>query len=644
MASTVGVNVTSAAATVNISTSKKPCVMPVCDICCEELPSETEMKTHLLLSHMENAMACPFCSLSGVLYDELSFHINTAHIEKDCKEMNATVVDSGQKNSNNWFAQSLNTSRTSNVKNKHKESQVSPPSSGHPSPFQDNVMANPITGTTLSQETSTSLKSSPPSAATANGAIKLVRTTQTPSTNPRREREYGHRKSKQKRLSSPNKEGQFPCPMCSLVCNDCFILQEHVELHLQDQGADPDVATSTEASFTSNGRSGVIRYECPMCSLSCSSSTSLQEHVELHLEYDSASATGHSSGDLNLARKLQEEEEQKWRELKSRREAEDFKKLQKQFGLDNSGGYRKQMERNMERAVSRGQMVPAEFHRKRVEMLESLASGVDDGRSKTSGVMEALYRYYQRDASDFSHVWLCAETDHYSSSEGDKGWGCGYRNFQMLLSSLHRMEQYNLLPVSVPSIPRVQAMIEEAWAQGADPQGASHFKNRLQGTRAWIGATEIYAVLTSLSVKARIVDFHKPTGPGDTHLRMFEWVKQYFSHSASRSARLPPKVVQTTLPPLYLQHQGHSRSIVGVEQKVNGNLALLLFDPEFAPGEIRRALSKNTVATMVRRMRKLPSGLKHRQYQVVAVEGVLTTEEKQIRILNSRSLCAEKIP
>lgn len=54
-----------------------------------------------------------------------------------------------------------------------------------------------------------------------------------------------------------------------------------------------------------------------------------------------------------------------------------------------SGGYRKQMERNMERAVSRGQMVPAEFHRKKAEMLESLASGVDDGRSKTSGLTES---------------------------------------------------------------------------------------------------------------------------------------------------------------------------------------------------------------------------------------------------------------
>lgn len=63
--------------------------------------------------------------------------------------------------------------------------------------------------------------------------------------------------------------------------------------------------------------------------------------------------------------------------------------IQKQFGLDNSGGYRKQMERTMERAVSRGQMVPAEFHRKKAEMLESLASGMDDGRSKTSGLIES---------------------------------------------------------------------------------------------------------------------------------------------------------------------------------------------------------------------------------------------------------------
>lgn len=59
--------------------------------------------------------------------------------------------------------------------------------------------------------------------------------------------------------------------------------------------------------------------------------------------------------------------------------------IQKQFGMDGSGGYRKQIERNMERAVSRGNMGPAEFHIKRAELMESLATGVDDGKTRTQG-------------------------------------------------------------------------------------------------------------------------------------------------------------------------------------------------------------------------------------------------------------------
>lgn len=58
------------------------------------------------------------------------------------------------------------------------------------------------------------------------------------------------------------------------------------------------------------------------------------------------------------------------------------------------------------------------------------------------GVIRALYEYYQTECKDCVHVWLSADTDHYCSSAGDKGWGCGYRNFQMLLSSLHRIDTY----------------------------------------------------------------------------------------------------------------------------------------------------------------------------------------------------------
>uniref|UniRef100_A0A4W5RTB8 Zinc finger-containing ubiquitin peptidase 1 n=1 Tax=Hucho hucho TaxID=62062 RepID=A0A4W5RTB8_9TELE len=431
-------------------------------------------------------------------------------------------------------------------------------------------------------------------------------------------------------------EKQFSCPMCALVCTDAFILQEHVELLLLEESPAEEAVlgatSSTEAASSSNS-SGGKSYECPLCSLVCGDCYSLQEHVELHLDNGTATSAVSPGSDLRLARRLQEEEKQRRKEQGAKQETEEFKKLQRQFGVDGRGGYRKQMERTMEKAVSRGVMVPADFHNKRAEMMEALASGVDDGRTRTQGVLDALYVYYQREARDCVHVWLSADTDHYCSSEGDKGWGCGYRNFQMLLSSLQRMEPYTTLP----SIPRVQVLIEGAWREGLDPQGATHFNQRLQGTRAWIGATEMDRS-TSLRVSARVLDFHQPMDPGDTHPRLFDWVKQYFSQTVTRGARLPPRVVQTTQPPLYLQHQGHSRSIVGVEQKKNGSLCLLLLDPGCSPGDVRKLLSQDgsTVSTAVHRMTKFPGKLKHRQYQVVAVEGT--------RILNSRTLRAERIP
>lgn len=189
--------------------------MPVCDICCEELLSEADVKTHLLLSHLENEITCPFCSLSGVSYDELSFHINTAHVEDDCQVIGATVVDSSQRTSNGLPKCEINSTRTSTSKNsleacRHNVSQPLAQSSFHSTPSQVNEMATPNTGATLSQKTLSRVKSSPPAADTASGVFKPVRSTQ-PLSNCKEkscEKEQGHRKSKQMRLSSPNK-GDF---------------------------------------------------------------------------------------------------------------------------------------------------------------------------------------------------------------------------------------------------------------------------------------------------------------------------------------------------------------------------------------------------------------------------------------------------
>ncbi|XP_060761512.1 zinc finger-containing ubiquitin peptidase 1 isoform X2 [Neoarius graeffei] len=522
--------------------------MPVCDICSEQLACDSELKTHLLLTHLEGEVKCPLCPLSSVSYDELNFHINTAHSETGSQHTPATG-ETGPECELETGACSSTVSQSSETHDEVKKPIRRPAGepSGHdgkPENTQENKMMEPYA-------------------------------------------------SKQRRLTSPSKGRAFSCPLCNLVCTDCFVLQEHVELHLD-------------------------------CSLS-----------------------GDFYGDLQFAQQLQEEDEHQRKDEEAKREAEEFRQLQRQFGLDNGGGYRKQMERSMERAVSQGRMTLAEFYMKRIEMTETLAAGLDDGQTRTTGLLSALYNFYQHEIQDGARVWLCSEADHFSSSDGDRGWGCGYRNFQMLLSSLQRLEQYTMLhtlPDSFPSIPRVQALIEAAWSEGIDPQGASQFNGRLKGTRAWIGATEIYAIFTSLQLRARIIDFHQPTGPGNTHPRLFQWAKNYFSHPSSTGARLPPRVVKTNLPPIYLQHQGHSRSIVGVEQRRNGSICILVFDPGCSPAEMRKFLDLNTSSSHFNRLRRFPTHLKHQQYQVVVVEGVLSEEEKQERLINSRTFHAEKIP
>lgn len=45
--------------------------------------------------------------------------------------------------------------------------------------------------------------------------------------------------------------------------------------------------------------------------------------------------------------------------------------------------------------------------------------------------------------ANVEHTWLCSAVDHYASTYGDKGWGCGYRNIQMMLSSLVHSTKYS---------------------------------------------------------------------------------------------------------------------------------------------------------------------------------------------------------
>lgn len=76
---------------------------------------------------------------------------------------------------------------------------------------------------------------------------------------------------------------------------------------------------------------------------------------------------------------------------------------------------------------------------------------------------------------------------------------------------------------------------------------------------------------------------------------------------------------------------GHSRTIVGMEERKNGSVCMLLLDPGCPSGDMKKLLTSSTAAGCVGRMRKFPGHLKHTQYQVVMVEGVLSPEERQVK-------------
>ncbi|KAI8876590.1 DUF1671-domain-containing protein [Backusella circina FSU 941] len=194
-------------------------------------------------------------------------------------------------------------------------------------------------------------------------------------------------------------------------------------------------------------------------------------------------------------------------------------------------------------------------------------------KSRTSGVIPRLKQSFTHRGT--VNAYLCSpSTDHITTGFMDLGWGCGYRNCQMLMSFLERHEQDgDYLLKHVPDITGLQVLIEEAWKEGFDPSGAAQLKHSVLRTRKWIGTTEVYTLLAYLGIRSTIIDFHNP-GPGKLHTKLMDWVQSYFMEGESNE-----HVHITNKPPLYLQHQGHSRTIIGIEVLKSGKRNLIMFDP-----------------------------------------------------------------
>eukprot|EP00762_Andalucia_godoyi_P001204 ANDGO_02094.mRNA.1 Meiotically up-regulated gene 105 protein len=263
-------------------------------------------------------------------------------------------------------------------------------------------------------------------------------------------------------------------------------------------------------------------------------------------------------------------------------------------------------------------------------------------------LLQTLHSSWSSSSSSHSHsqrtAFVRTPFVHYRSLRGeDQGWGCGFRNLQLLFSALLRSPilQHRLFEGlnAVPSIESIQVAVEQAWRAGFDRAGCEQLGGSLLGTRTWIGATEVYALLTYFGIDCTIVDFvNVATRP----LAMMEYLWDHVLTDAQRNAF-----------PIYFQHDGHSRTLIGVEKHLAASTAsgageykLLLADPGIGADEAyEAALREKGLRAMPSLRRRIRSISRKGQYQIVIVkERVLSDSEQQARkiVRSIRVDCVER--
>ncbi|CAI0540904.1 unnamed protein product [Linum tenue] len=345
------------------------------------------------------------------------------------------------------------------------------------------------------------------------------------------------------------------------------------------------------------------------------------------------------------------------------------------------------------------------FHRVATDggLMTLLYERLQSGGAKFNGQGKGKYA-----AAAPATTLLAGYVDHYQSRRGeDSGWGCGYRNIQMLASHLlnSRPDAREVLfggSGFVPDIPFLQGWLEVAWRKGFDPLGSQQFHHSIRGSKRWIGTTECAALLRSFGIRARIVDFGpkkleslflsvpgtsvappkkkksslvrgpmdrylvrndtrkddsgqtdsnscgepqssgknrfcnggtSPNNPSDAQV-LVDWVWNYFSHQGTKVSAQQQRVVMTGKAPLYFQHDGHSRTIVGIQCKQQHSYGspeytLLILDPAHRTEALERSIKTN--GQWEKSIKRGVHTLKKSQYQICYIDpGIASIEEMEL--------------
>lgn len=214
------------------------------------------------------------------------------------------------------------------------------------------------------------------------------------------------------------------CPICARTFESGSDLELHVNIEHRDilspAKADRQTGGTPAAASVNGSLTGSL---CPVCGISFDhmKTADMEIHIEKHF---SKSPQNPASKEPDLEKQAQKLREQR-----------EFEMLRAQYGMDDQGNFREQSAAAMQRAVYAGEMSVADYYERQVGLRAAESHGVDDGSSCTKSVSPRVLAL-STSSPNVLKTYVCSSVDHYASSYGDKGWGCGYRNLQMMLSSL----------------------------------------------------------------------------------------------------------------------------------------------------------------------------------------------------------------
>lgn len=210
------------------------------------------------------------------------------------------------------------------------------------------------------------------------------------------------------------------CPICVRIFESGPDLELHVNIEHRDILSPAKTEQQGGASASNNSLDGSL---CPVCGISLDKMKT--QEMELHIE-------GHFAKTPQSVKSTEPDLEKEAQKLREQRE---FEMLRAQYGMDDQGNFREQSSANMQRAVYAGEMSVADYYERQVGLRAAESHGIDDGTSSTKSIAARVLAL-SSSSPGVIRSFVSSAVDHYASSYGDKGWGCGYRNLQMLLSSL----------------------------------------------------------------------------------------------------------------------------------------------------------------------------------------------------------------